>query len=47
MPKLWLINPQNPLNALVQREGQQIVTDGGNISLDAATVKECRRRLAE
>jgi phosphate transport system substrate-binding protein len=35
------------LRFLLSREGQQIVIDGGNLSLDAATVKEGRRRLAE
>lgn len=32
---------------LLSREGQQIVADGGNISLDVATVEQGRRALAE
>jgi len=32
---------------LLSREGQQIVVDGGNIPLDAATVEQGRRTLAE
>jgi len=32
---------------LLSREGQQIVADGGNISLDVATVEQGRRTLAE
>jgi phosphate transport system substrate-binding protein len=35
------------LRFLLSREGQQVVADGGNIPLDAATVKEGRRELAE
>jgi len=35
------------LRFLLSREGQQIVADGGNIPLDAATVKECMRGLAQ
>ena len=35
------------LRFLLSREGQQLVTDGGNIPLDAETVKEGRRGLAE
>jgi phosphate transport system substrate-binding protein len=35
------------LRFLLSREGQQIVADGGNIPLDAATVNEGRRGLAE
>jgi len=32
---------------LLSREGQQIVADGGNISLDVATVEQGRRTMAE
>jgi len=35
------------LRFLLSREGQQIVADGGNIPLDAATVNEGRRALVE
>jgi phosphate transport system substrate-binding protein len=35
------------LRFLLSREGQQIVADGGNISLDAATVDQGRRALEE
>jgi phosphate transport system substrate-binding protein len=35
------------LRFLLSREGQQIVADGGNIPLDAATVEQGRRMLAE
>jgi phosphate transport system substrate-binding protein len=35
------------LRFLLSREGQQIVTAGGNIPLDAATVEQGRRTLAE
>ena len=35
------------LRFLLSREGQQIVADGGNIPLDAATVKECLRGLTQ
>jgi phosphate transport system substrate-binding protein len=35
------------LRFLLSREGQQIVADGGNFSLDAATVGQGRRALAE
>jgi phosphate transport system substrate-binding protein len=35
------------LRFLLSREGQQIVADGGNIALDAATVNEGRRAMAE
>ncbi|MFO8015109.1 MAG: phosphate-binding protein, partial [Phycisphaerae bacterium] len=35
------------LRFLLSREGQQVVADGGNIPLDAATANEGRHRLAE
>jgi len=35
------------LRFLLSREGQQIVADGGNIPLDAATAEQSRRMLAE
>jgi phosphate transport system substrate-binding protein len=35
------------LRFLLSREGQQIVADGGNFSLDAVTVEQGRRALAE
>jgi phosphate transport system substrate-binding protein len=35
------------LRFLLSREGQQVVADGGNYSLDAATVEEGRRALGE
>jgi phosphate transport system substrate-binding protein len=35
------------LRFLLSREGQQVVADGGNIPLDAATVNEGRRGLAK
>jgi phosphate transport system substrate-binding protein len=35
------------LRFLLSREGQQIVSEGGNIPLDAATLKEDRRELTE
>jgi ABC-type Fe3+ transport system substrate-binding protein len=35
------------LRFLLSREGQQIVAAGGNIPLDAATVEQGRRTLAE
>ena len=39
--------PAEFLRFLLSREGQQVVADGGNSSLDAATVEQGRRALGE